>query len=89
MSKKRTLHDEYRFSGFRPEATVRGVFGEPSARVLRLHRTQKKRNADAAVRFTVPITTRKYIGCAIFRVAVCTSIWTSKYVAFDAGCVEP
>jgi len=42
MGKRRSLLDEYRFPGFRPKAQVRGIFGEPDARVIRLERTQKK-----------------------------------------------
>ena len=35
--------------GFRPEPTVRGVFGDPKARVIRLKRRSKKRLAAVAV----------------------------------------
>lgn len=89
MSKKRKLQDEYRFPGFCPEATVRGVFGEPSLRILTLHRTQKKRNADVVAPPTAHITIRRDSGFAIFRVVVSTYIWKSKYGAFVAGSVEP
>jgi hypothetical protein len=34
----RRLLDVYRFAGFRPQATVRGVFGDPKARVITLVR---------------------------------------------------
>src|SRR5438094_4372481 len=33
VRRKRRLSDAYSFPGFRPEATVRGVFGDPKARV--------------------------------------------------------
>ena len=42
MRKPRRLDDAYRFPGFRPEATVRGIFGDPKARILRLLRRGKK-----------------------------------------------
>ncbi len=40
----RALRDAYRFAGFVPASTVRGVFGKPQVRVLTLRR-QKKRTA--------------------------------------------
>jgi transposase len=39
----------YSFPGFRPKPTVRGIFGDPKARVIRLERRSKKRRAGAAV----------------------------------------
>ncbi|MDP2815083.1 MAG: hypothetical protein Q8O19_00205 [Rectinemataceae bacterium] len=42
MRKKRRLLDEYRFSGFRPRAEIKGVFGDSKARIIRLERRQKK-----------------------------------------------
>jgi hypothetical protein len=41
MKRKRTLLDEYRFPGCRPRARIKGVFGDPRARVVTLVRTQK------------------------------------------------
>jgi transposase len=37
------------FPGFRPEPTVRGIFGDPKARVITLKRRSKKRHAGTAV----------------------------------------
>ncbi len=42
MRKPRRLDDTFRFPGFRPEATVRGIFGDPKARIVRLLRRGKK-----------------------------------------------
>lgn len=42
MGKKRRLLDEYRFPGYRPKADIRGVFGDPKARVIWLERIRKK-----------------------------------------------
>jgi transposase len=36
------LLDVYQFPGFRPKATIKGIFGDPKARVIRLERRQKK-----------------------------------------------
>lgn len=41
----RRLLDAYRFPGFRPQATVKGVFGNPKARVITLVRRGKKPSA--------------------------------------------
>lgn len=46
--RKRRLWDAYAFPGFRPEATVRGIFGDPKARIVRLKRRSKKRAAPIA-----------------------------------------
>jgi len=32
--RQRRLWDAYAFPGFRPQSTVRGVFGDPKARVI-------------------------------------------------------
>ena len=42
MRKHRRLQDAYRFRGFRPVSIVRGIFGDPKARILRLERREKK-----------------------------------------------
>src|SRR5712692_4802103 len=52
MRKLRRLWDTYRFPGFRPSPTVHGIFGDPTARVIRLHRRGKK---QAAARVAAPI----------------------------------
>jgi hypothetical protein len=46
--RRRRLWDAYRFPGFRPEQTVRGIFGDPKARVITLKRRSKKRLAGVA-----------------------------------------
>src|SRR2546429_9282970 len=43
--RRRRLWDTYSFPGFRPEPTVRGIFGDPKARVITLKRRSKKRLA--------------------------------------------
>src|ERR1700681_2609340 len=45
--RSRRLWDTYWFPGFRPEPTVRGIFGDPKARVIILKRRSKKRLAGA------------------------------------------
>src|ERR1035441_4019728 len=46
--RQRRLWDTYTFPGFRPQPTVRGVFGDPKARIITLARRAKKRFAGAA-----------------------------------------
>jgi len=60
MGKKRQLLDEYRFPGYRPQARIKGEFGDPKARIIRLERTQKKRFVDVVGRHTEAITTRRF-----------------------------
>src|ERR1700674_4005886 len=40
------LRDSYRFPRFHPALTVRGLFGDPRARVIRLTRRSKKPGAE-------------------------------------------
>src|SRR5208282_2404784 len=46
--RQRRLSDGYSFAGFRARATVRGVFGDPDVRIVRLDRRSKKRFAAVA-----------------------------------------
>jgi len=46
--RQRRLSDGYSFAGLRARATVRGVFGDPNVRIVRLDRRSKKRSAGAA-----------------------------------------
>src|ERR1700682_4044882 len=43
--RKRRVWAAYAFPGFRPQPTVRGVFGDPKARVITLIRRSKKHYA--------------------------------------------
>lgn len=49
MQKHRRLKDEYRYPGFVPLTTVKGVFGDPRAVIISLRRCRKKRAAATAV----------------------------------------
>jgi pimeloyl-ACP methyl ester carboxylesterase len=48
--RQRRLSDGYSFAGFRARATVRGVFGDPNVRILRLDRRSKKNGLRSPVR---------------------------------------
>lgn len=80
--------DEYQFPGFRPRADMRGVFGDPQARVIQLKRTQKKRCADVVGRFIGVITTRGCGGYGTYPVGMYGFIWKWRYVGCDARGVE-
>src|SRR5436190_1298382 len=64
MRKQRRLEDAYRFIGFRPEPRVRGVFGDPKARIVRLVRRGKKRTAELVVDVNALSTTARPVGYA-------------------------
>ena len=85
MGKKKSLLDEYRFPGFRPRATVKGIFGDPKARVIRLERTQKKRFAAVAARCTEAITTGGFAGCGTFLAGMHGFTWKWKSGVSSAG----
>ncbi len=59
-------------------AKVKGVFGDPKARVITVQRTQKKRYAAVAVQCIEPITTRRYGAYGIFHVEMPEYIWNWK-----------
>jgi len=85
--RKRRLWDAYAFDGFRPQPTVRGVFGDPKARVITLVRRSKKRFAAAAVAFTLGGTTGARDVFAICPAATLASIWRSRCGACNAEVV--
>ena len=76
MAKRKTLLDEYRFPGFRPKARVRGIFGDPKARIVCLERTGKKRCAEHAVRFIGLSTIARVAKFETFRAGMFESLWT-------------
>src|SRR5206468_3024997 len=49
-TKRRRLLDAFRFPGFRPQEHVRGIFGDPRARIITLVRRSKKRRVPVAER---------------------------------------
>ncbi len=78
MGKNRKLLDEYRIPGYRPMARIKGVFGDPKARVITLRRTQKKQYATVAGQCIGVITTRKRGAYGIFHVEMPGYIWNWK-----------
>ena len=60
-------------------AKIKGVFGDPKARVITLRRTQKKRYAAVAEQRTEAITTRRGDVSEIYRAGMPEYIWKWKY----------
>ena len=82
----RRLLDAYRFPGFRPQATVKGVFGDPKARIVTLVRRGKKRCAVAAVIGSPAGTTTSDDVFGTCHVATHASGWNLRCAACRAGC---
>lgn len=87
-ARKRRLQDAYAFPGFRPEGPVRGVFGDPKARIIKLNRRSKKRCVALAEPSTAVGTTARSVACAIFPAATHGYTWNSMCDAFFAGVVR-
>jgi hypothetical protein len=82
------LTDVYRFPGFRPLATIRGIFGDPKARVVRLSRRGKKQNAGPAAKLIDHFTTTRYVEFEIYPAATAEYIWNSKFDGYSVGVAE-
>src|SRR5260370_40401726 len=83
--KRRRLLDAYRFPGFRPIEEVRGVFGDPHARIVTLVRRSKKRPAGHADENIPGGTIARFAALEIFRPAACAYSWSSRYGASGAA----
>jgi hypothetical protein len=82
MAKHKHLWDAYRFTGFLPEHTWSGIFGDPRARVIPLIRRGKKLFAVPVAFFIVPSTTGRYAGFAICPVPISAFTWKWKSAEF-------
>ena len=95
MSKYKRLSDSYRFHGFTPFQSVKGIFGDPKARVIILKRSPKKQFVqsvekrtgvfmivESAVFGTLCGDTRVFLELEIRRVQ-CRSCHGVKHERFD------
>jgi hypothetical protein len=89
MEKPRRLQDAYRFPGFEPENTVRGIFGDPKARLLRLRRLRKKPPAESVDNAREASTTASSDVSATSPVATPESTWKSRFGASTVDGVLP
>jgi hypothetical protein len=87
--KRRRLVDTYSFPGFRPLATVQGVFGDPKARLITLVRRTKKRSVVTADWSIERGTTERSGGCEICPPPTCGFAWSWRSGAFSAAAVAP
>ncbi len=85
MRKKRRLLDEYRFPGFSPGAEIKGIFGDPKARLVILKRVQKKQSAGAVGEFIGVITIRRCVGYEIYLVGTPGFIWKWRCGEYYVG----
>ncbi len=85
MSKDKRLSDAYGFSGFVPLQIVKGIFGDPKARVIILKRRTKKQFVPHVARRTGVFMIAKSAVCAISPVAIHGYFWNWKYAASNAG----
>ena len=83
----RRLSDGYSFAGVRAKATVRGVFGDPDVRIVRLERRSKKRFAAVAGRSGSAGTIGGYGKFATCRAQDFGLFWNSKCDASRAAVV--
>jgi len=83
--RRRRLWDAYAFPGFRPQSTVRGVFGDPKARVITLVRRSKKHSAVAADERTEAGTTDARAARAICPAGMRASTSNSRCGASSAA----
>ena len=77
--------DEYRFPGFRPASTIKGMFGDWRVRIVSLRRHQKKRRAGFAERCLGVSTIESFEEYGICRVARAGFIWSWKCGGFYAA----
>jgi hypothetical protein len=89
MRKTLRLPDAYRFPGFRPEAIVRGVFGDLKARIVSLRRHRKKRPVAPVANPIEASTTASFAESAICPVATPACFWRSKSDAWTAAGATP
>lgn len=89
MARFARLHDLYSFPGFVPAGTVRGVFGDPYAVVIRLRRRRKKLPADFAALAIDPSTIKPRERSVTSIAAVGVSTWSSRFVASSAATAKP
>jgi hypothetical protein len=78
MAKIKRMLDIYRFPGFVPLSSLRGVFGDHRAIVIRLRRRQKKRCAASAAKSSFATMTNGLDKYAISPAATDASTWPTK-----------
>ena len=73
--RKKSLYDTYRFEGFTPVEELKGKWGEPRVRIVRLNRRTKKRSADVVGMFKGDGMTRKHDWYETSHAGIIRFIW--------------
>lgn len=81
MSKIKHLRDIYSFTNFLPEFSVKGVFGDPMALVIRLRRRQKKRSVGSADKVDLLHTTKRSVTFGIWDRGIDVFFYGLKFAA--------
>ena len=68
---------------------LKGLFGDPFARIIRLQRRGKKQSVEPAERFLAPSTTEKQDWYGTSRAEIYGSTWNWKSAVWIAKTVEP
>jgi len=87
MHKHKRLTDAYRFPGFTPSQTVKGIFGDPKAKVIHLHRRQKKQFVLSVGEPTAVSTIISSDAFAISRAVTDGCIWSWMFAVSHARAV--
>ena len=83
------LPDTYRFPGFCPKAIVRGIFGDPLARIVTLRRRRKKRSVAFAVNPNEASMIESFVESVTSPAAIRASSWKSRFDAWTVAGVTP
>lgn len=89
MAQFNRLHAFYSFPGFTPQATIRGVFGDPYAAIVTLRRHPQKHSAANAGSSTAPSTIKASAGSVTSIAAGIASIWSSTSAGSIAASATP
>jgi len=82
MKKHRRLQDEYHFPGYRTEAAIKGIFGDPFALVIKFLRHQKKLYAEVVAQLTGHFMTERCEKHGICHAVRSAYTWNSKCDVF-------
>ena len=85
LLRARQLRDTYRFGGFLPAPSVRGVFGAPKVRVLTLCRRQKKQRVEYVADGTPAFMTKGFDVCETCLVESTASTWNCLRAAWTVA----
>ena len=89
MRRTKHLTDTYTFPGFRPLRKLKGLFGDPCARIVVLRRRGKKQSAEPAARSTGPTTTIADVESVTCPAVATASTWSWSYGASGADTAAP